>query len=120
MPWQVSLIIIACILYTVAVWWERIRGGLQKKIVIAFAAAFTCDLIATTAMRILSRSGKANLDFHALTGYTALAIMFVHFIFAVIAIWRSGGWAMRFHRTSVYAWLFWLLPFFTGAFLKHR
>lgn len=109
---------IALCFYTFAVWKEFFNktGSIPSSSVYAFAVGFTLDLGGTTYMSILAHNHCEHmLTLHGAVGFLALAVMGIHFLWAVGATLRPGQRVARlFHRYSVYAWLIWLLAFSLG------
>ncbi len=80
---------------------------------LVFITAFLCDLSGTSIMFFNATSRSLNL--HSVSGYTALFIMSAHLWFAIQAIRDQAWYAKIFNRCSIYAWLAWLIAFFSGA-----
>ena len=80
--------------------------------VIMMATGFTCDIIGTTIMRLLATTHTLNL--HTAGGYTALLIMGLHLIWAILAIRKFKKAHVLFKTYSIYAWILWILVFITG------
>lgn len=107
----VIFIIIALILYTIVVWTERITRKLKLWIVFTFGGGFICDLIGTSIMFIVSK--EKSFRFHQLCGYSALIIMFLHLIWAILSK-KYPKFEKYFTRFSIIAWSIWLLAFLSG------
>jgi uncharacterized repeat protein (TIGR03987 family) len=116
MFFAVPCMIAALLLYSTAIWSERLQHDLQKWMVVTFAVGFSCDLIGTSIMtfQALARS-TSKVDAHSCCGYAALAIMLLHLSWAYIALHKRGRAARLFHRYSIYAWMVWMLAFATGV-----
>ena len=112
MFFSIIFISLALILYTVAIWSEKLKKELKPWMIGIFVIAFTCDLLGTGIMSILA--GKHNFNLHILCGRSALVIMFLHLCWALIAFYKHGQCQKLFHRFSIYAWLIWLFAFFSG------
>lgn len=111
----VSFIILACLLYTIGVWSERIQRRLKWWHTVFFWGGFTADTIGTTAMSILSGSLFAA-TFHGITGNIAISLMLFHAIWATVVLARKNEkMILIFHRFSTVVWLIWLIPMVTGA-----
>ncbi|RJO59624.1 TIGR03987 family protein [Candidatus Parcubacteria bacterium] len=110
----IALVSLALIFYTLAVWAEQIKGSLAVWMVCAFAGGFACDFLGTSIMSWLAPTHASNL--HTCCGLAALLIMFLHLIWALLALKKSGRTRHFFHQYSVYAWGIWLVAFLTGAF----
>ena len=60
------------------------------------------------------KATKTNLNIHTVCGFAALIIMFLHLIWAILALIKRGKAQELFSRFSVYAWAVWLVAFITG------
>jgi len=112
----ITFIIIALILYTVAVWTERILKKLKIWIIFTFGSGFVCDLIGTSIMFFTAKE-KFALHLHTICGYSALVIMFLHLIWAILSH-KYPKCEIYFTRFSIIAWSIWLLAFISGIILK--
>jgi len=112
MPFAVVFIVSALVLYSTAIWSERIANGLKLWMVSIFTLGFLCDLVGTTIMRL--KAAKIVLNAHSICGYSALIIMFLHLIWTILAIIKHGRSEELFSRFSIYAWTIWLIAFLTG------
>jgi len=109
----VFFIMLALILYSLAIWSEKIKQGLQPWMVKTFSLAFLCDLLGTSLM-FWRATVKFQLNIHSLCGYLALIIMGLHLIWGISALNKHGRTEKYFHRFSIYAWLIWLIAFISG------
>jgi uncharacterized repeat protein (TIGR03987 family) len=116
-PVLVSAIIfinMACLLYTIGVWAERIQRKLKWWHTIFFWLGFICDTIGTTAMSMLSGS-LFRLTFHGISGNTAISLMLFHALWATLVLLRKNEtMILKFHRFSIIVWLIWLIPMISG------
>jgi len=70
-------------------------------------------------MTIISNSFKFNL--HGITGAMAIFLMAFHAIWATIVLKEKNEKLIsKFHNFSLFVWLLWLIPFFTGMFLNMK
>ena len=113
MPFFVILMIVALVFYSTAIWSERFARGLKLWMVVIFTIGFFCDFIGTWIMR--SISAGTTLNIHSIAGFSALIIMLLHLIWAIVAILWRGKAQELFSRYSIYAWSVWLLAFLTGV-----
>lgn len=113
MLFLIILISLALILYSTAIWSEKIIGRLLIWMAIVFSAGFACDLTGTTLMFL--RATHHHLTLHSVCGYLALIIMGCHLAWALLALIKHGWWEAAFHRYSTYAWVVWLLAFISGV-----
>lgn len=112
MPFALIFIVVALILYSTAIWSEKIVKSLKLWMVLVFSTGFLCDLTGTTVMWLNATSDTLNI--HSACGCAALIIMLLHLIWAIIAFRQRGEAEKLFHRFSVYAWIIWLIAFYTG------
>lgn len=104
----------ALVFYSLGVWWEQFAGRLRAAHALCFWLGFTCDTVGTDLMRRMV--GGLALNMHSLTGATALALMAIHAIWAVVVLRRHDDRAaVTFHRFSVAVWVVWLVPFISGV-----
>jgi len=58
-------------------------------------------------------------DIHSLTGVLAILLMLIHAVWATgVVIRKSEKAIISFHNFSVFVWLIWLIPYFTGFFVS--
>jgi len=107
-------ITIAFVLYTTAIWTEKIRKKLQSWIIITFGLGFISDLIGTSIMFIIAKEKHILLNMHTICGYLALTIMLLHLIWAILSIKKIGRYEEYFTKFSVFAWCIWLIAFLSG------
>jgi uncharacterized repeat protein (TIGR03987 family) len=116
-PVLVSAIVfinLACLLYTIGVWAERIQRRLKWWHTIFFWSGFACDTIGTTAMSQISGS-LFRLTFHGITGNTAILLMLFHAVWATVVLYRKNEtMILKFHRLSIIVWIIWLIPMVSG------
>lgn len=112
--------LLAVTFYTLGVWGERLSAILTKKHVLLFWIGFVFDTAGTTAMTVISeKSSFFDLNLHSITGAIALILMAVHAIWATYVIIKEDSiWLEKFHRFSLFVWLLWLIPFFSGMLLN--
>ena len=110
-----TLITLALVFYTTAVWAERVRRYLAGGHLVLFWTGLVFDASGTYAMSLLTESGIDWTDFHTLTGQAAIWLMLGHTVWATVVV-RSGSEEARgrFHRFSLFVWLVWLVPYFGG------
>lgn len=106
---------LALVLYTVGVWAERLQSRLKWWHLIFFWTGLVADTIGTTAMSMISGS-LFEASFHGITGNTAIALMFLHAVWATVVLVRKNErMILRFHKFSLIVWLIWLIPMVTGG-----
>jgi uncharacterized repeat protein (TIGR03987 family) len=111
------LISLALVFYSIGVWSERIAGRLKVWHLIFFWGGLIFDTTGTGMM--LEIAGGIKPDIHSLTGVLAILLMLVHAIWATVVIIRKSEKAIiSFHNSSVFVWVIWLIPYFTGFFVS--
>jgi uncharacterized repeat protein (TIGR03987 family) len=111
------IITLALVFYSIGVWSERISGRLKAWHLIFFWLGFLCDTWGTGMM--FEMAGGMTFDVHGLTGVIAIALMFVHAVWAsVVLVRKDERWITSFHRFSVAVWLIWLVPYLSPMFFS--
>jgi len=107
-------IYLACILYTIGVWGEKLQKNLKIWHLVIFWLGLTCDTIGTGAMgKVVGSIFKFN--FHGITGMTAIILMLIHAIWATIVVIKNQEQARKnFHKFSIIVWIIWLIPMVSG------
>lgn len=118
----VVTITLALIFYTIGVLGERRSGTLKKFHVITFWFGLIFDSLGTFTMSKITESGIAKATssqfLHGLSGGVAIALMFVHAIWATAVIYKNDSNKKKvFHKFSIVVWLVWLIPYFLGMFM---
>ena len=112
-----SFIFAALFFYSLGVWSEKIQKRLKLWHAIVFWLGFVCDTIGTGAMGKMAGS-IIQLNFHGLTGLTAILLMLFHAIWATIVLIRKDErLILQFHKFSFVVWIIWLIPMVTGMIL---
>jgi len=113
------LISLALIFYSIGVWSERLAGRLKGRHLIFFWAGLAFDTTGTGIM--FEMAGEIGSDIHSITGILAILLMLIHAIWATIVLFLKNEKAItRFHHFSVFVWVVWLIPYFTGFFASMR
>ena len=111
------IITLALVFYSIGVWSERFSGRLKVWHLVFFWLGFVCDTWGTGMM--LEMAGGLTFDVHGITGVIAIALMFVHAVWATVVLVRKDErWITNFHRFSVVVWLIWLIPYFSPMFFS--
>jgi uncharacterized repeat protein (TIGR03987 family) len=106
---------IACLLYTIGVWAERIQHRLKWWHLAFFWGGLLADTTGTTAMSVISGS-LFRATFHGITGNTAILLMLFHAVWATIVLVRKNEkLILNFHRFSILVWVIWLIPMISGV-----
>ena len=70
---------------------------------------------------MMQMAGGLTFNLHGLSGLLAIALMFVHALWASIVLWRHDERMIRsFHKFSVTVWLIWLIPYFSPLLFVMR
>jgi uncharacterized repeat protein (TIGR03987 family) len=118
LPYAIVAITAALVLYSIGVWGERFARNLKPWHMIFFWSGLAFDGAGTWMMHMIA-GGKFVISLHSLTGAVALLVMAVHTLWATIVIRRNREEELRtFHRLSMAVWIFWLIPYCTGALLN--
>jgi len=109
-----NFIFIACILYTIGVWSEKLQGRLKAWHLLVFWLGFFFDTIGTGAMGIMAGS-IFQFNFHGITGMAAILLMLFHSSWASIVLYKKDEKKIvHFHKFSLIVWIIWLIPMITG------
>jgi uncharacterized repeat protein (TIGR03987 family) len=109
----VVTIVSALVFYTIGVWSEKFAGRLKPWHLLLFWIGFVFDTTGTTLM--VTMAGKMDFDVHGITGVLAIILMLSHAVWAtIVLITRKQKLIQNFHKFSLFVWLIWLIPFFTG------
>lgn len=112
--YAILFINLACLLYTIGVWAEKLQHKLKWWHTAFFWSGLICDTIGTTAMSLLSGS-LFKLTFHGITGNIAILLMLFHAVWATIVLLKNKErLILNFHRFSVLVWIIWLIPMVSG------
>ena len=116
-PMAVIAINLALVIYTIGVWAERFQGRLKVWHTIFFWMGVVCDTWGTTLM--FDYVGGMEYDIHGYSGVLAIALMFVHAIWATIVLLKKDERMIRsFHKFSVFVWIVWLIPYSSPMVLR--
>ena len=109
----VIAMLLAALLYTVAVFGERAVGTLAPSHLVLFWLGLVFDTTGTTLMTNIA--GGWRNDLHAYVGLTAVALMLVHSVWATIALGLKKEKVLRgFHRFSIHVWALWMVALISG------
>jgi uncharacterized repeat protein (TIGR03987 family) len=111
------LISLALVFYSIGVWSERLAGRLKPWHLIFFWGGLIFDTVGTALM--MEMAGGITFDIHGVTGVLAILLMLIHAVWATIVLIQKNEKAiLNFHRFSVFVWVIWLIPYFTGFFVS--
>ncbi|MHC1704860.1 MAG: hypothetical protein AB9846_13205 [Tenuifilaceae bacterium] len=112
------IVTLALISYTIAVFSERKKRRITKRILSYFVIGVILDITATACMIIGSTNSPFTL--HGLLGYSALALMLID----TILIWRFYKTyhfdlevSTSLHRYTIIAYSWWVVAYITGSML---
>ena len=104
---------LALVFYSVGVWAERIKKMLKPWHLIFFWMGLIADSLGTAY--VMEQVGTLVYNFHTITGILGLLLMFIHTVWATyIVIVNNSKQLLSFHKFSLFVWLIWLVPYFTG------
>jgi uncharacterized repeat protein (TIGR03987 family) len=103
----------ALIFYSIGVWSEKLASRLKPWHLILFWLGFVCDTTGTTIMSEMA--GRLQFNVHGVTGALAILLMLGHALWATLVLVKKDERALAtFHNFSLFVWLVWLVPYFTG------
>ena len=107
----------ALLFYTAAVWWNFFTKRLKGAQAVLLALGLVTDIAATSGMAA-SVKGEMRWDLHTLSGYTALALMFLVTVVGGYAVLKDNEpLRRRFHTFSLPVWFIWMISWVTGVVL---
>jgi len=116
-PAAVVVINLALLFYSIGVWSERIQGRLKTWHTVFFWFGLVCDTWGTGMM--FDFVGGMSYDIHGVSGVLAIALMFIHAIWATVVLWKADEkMIVNFHKFSVFVWLIWLVPYFSPMVVR--
>jgi uncharacterized repeat protein (TIGR03987 family) len=116
-PAAVIIINLALLFYSIGVWSERIQGRLKVWHTVFFWLGLIFDTWGTGLM--FEFVGGMAYDIHGYSGVLAIALMFIHAIWAtVVLIRKDAKMIANFHKFSVAVWVIWLIPYFSPMVLQ--
>jgi len=105
----------ALVFYSIGVWGERIVGRLKWWHLLFFLFGLICDTWGTGMM--IDMVGGLTFDIHGVTGVLAIALMFIHAVWALVVLLRNDEQSIvNFHKFSLLVWFIWLIPYFSPVF----
>lgn len=106
-------ILIAAVVYTVAVFSERRAGVLKPWHLALFWLGFVFDTAGTTLMAEIA--GGWKWDIHGVTGAAAIVLMLVHSVWATLALALKQDRVLhQFHKFSIFVWVLWMFALVSG------
>lgn len=112
--YAILFINLACLLYTIGVWAEKIQKRLKIWHTVLFWAGLASDTIGTTAMSMIAGS-LFKSTFHGITGVSAIILMLFHALWATYVLFKKDEkMILKFHSFSIFVWIIWLIPMISG------
>ncbi len=106
-------ILLAAVLYTIAVFSERASRVLKPWHLALFWAGFVFDTVGTSLMADIA--GGWRFDLHGIVGMAAIVLMLIHSVWASIALaLKQEGVLHSFHRFSIVVWALWMVALVSG------
>jgi uncharacterized repeat protein (TIGR03987 family) len=116
-PTAVIVINLALIFYSIGVWAERFQGRLKAWHTVFFWLGLVCDTWGTGMM--FDYVGGMSYDIHGISGVLAIALMFIHAVWATFVLVRKDErMILNFHKFSIFVWLIWLIPYSSPMVLR--
>ncbi len=113
-----TIVIFALISYSIAIWKEQRKRLVNRTILQFLTIGLFLDITATIFMIVGSSNGPFTL--HGFLGYTSLGGMIID----TALIWKfyksnepNTRVPVSLHSYTRYAYIWWVLAFFTGLFL---
>jgi uncharacterized repeat protein (TIGR03987 family) len=113
----VATILIAAVVYTIAVFAEQRSGVLKPWHLALFWLGLIFDTTGTTLMSDIA--GGFRLNVHGVLGALAIVLMLVHAGWATIAIvFKQEGVLAKFHTFSTHVWGLWMASLASGMIMN--
>jgi len=113
----VIVINLALLFYSIGVWSERLQGRLKVWHTAFFWLGLVFDTWGTGMM--FDYVGGMSYDLHGISGVLAIALMFIHALWATIVLLRKNERMIAsFHRFSILVWFIWLIPYSSPMLLR--
>ena len=110
------LFTLACLFYSVGIWAEFFAKRLKPWHAVAFFLGVIADTIATALM--FEHVGALLVNLHTFTGIIGLALMIIHFLWAIIVLRAGKEKALiTFHRFSLFVWAIWMAAYLSGVYV---
>lgn len=117
LTFAISFITLACVLYTIGVWAEKLKKRLLAWHVCIFWGGFICDTLGTGAMERIA-GGLFQVNFHGITGLLAVLLMLFHTIWATtVIVKKNEKMKESFHKISIIVWIIWMIPMVLGIIM---
>ena len=112
----VILFTIAMVFYTWGVWAEKRARRLKPWHVYMFGCGVLVDTLATVLTFMVV--GALVFTPHSIMGFISLALMAIHFVWAVYTLRRGDEKQLTsFHKLSLLVWCIWMASYLSGFVL---
>lgn len=113
-----SLVTLALISYSIGIVSEQLRKKLLKRVLVFITLGVILDVTATIFMILGSRNSPFTA--HGFIGYSALLIMLIE-LFRIWRLYNQSGINSEvpkgLHLYSRYAYIWWVIAYFTGSLI---
>lgn len=107
------LFTLALILYSIAIWSDRLSKKLKRWHIFVFFLGVLADGLGVW-MTIKFMGGAIVFTPHAIFGFTALILMTLHFLWVLFVFVRAKPRAQSFYQFSLLAWSIWIVSYLSG------
>lgn len=110
------LFTVAFVFYSLGIWAEFFTKRLKSWHAVAFFIGVVADTWGTWFM--VEYVGGFLFNAHSVIGVIGLALMILHFIWAVVVLRLANEKAITtFHRFSVFVWAVWMVAYLSGVYI---
>lgn len=106
------LFTLALILYSIAIWRERLTRQLKLWHLVIFFLGVVADVLGVWIT--IKLIGSIVLTPHAIFGFTALVLMVLHFCWVLFVFISNKQRTQFFHQFGLLVWSIWILSYFSG------
>jgi len=106
------LFTLALILYSTAIWSERLSKQLKSWHIFVFFLGVVADALGVWITYKLI--GAIVLTPHAILGFTALTLMSLHFLWVLFVFKKNQYRTQHFHQFGLLVWSIWVLSYLSG------
>lgn len=115
----IIVITLALVFYSIGVIGEARRKQLLWRDILWFGLGLIADFIGTMLMRQISQNGDNILapwanTLMTISGTSAIILMFVHIVFALLVMLKYTDYKSKFHKWSIVIYAFWLVSYISG------
>ncbi|PCJ31433.1 MAG: TIGR03987 family protein [Gammaproteobacteria bacterium] len=106
------LFTLALILYSIAIWNERLTRVLKPWHLQVFFFGVLADALGVWIT--YKAVGAIVFTPHAILGFSALALMTINFLWVLIIFIRNKQGQQRFHQFGLSVWSIWIISYLSG------